>query len=160
MRERGRLFTSRSRLNIIDFGEEINQSWSVALCPRQLNLTAFVLLRRRTAKPFIRNVWILFFFFGAPLISPHSPPTKETSSPRSRPRRCYRSHPEPQRRPSLMKLELICASCSKCVCVCVCVCACVRVCVCACVRVCVCACVRVCVCVCVCELRKMHRYLK
>lgn len=58
VRDRGSLFTSRNWLNIIDCGEEINQSWSVALCPWQLNLTAFVLLRRHPP-PLILHGWFL-----------------------------------------------------------------------------------------------------
>lgn len=45
-REGGRLVTSRKRLDIVDFGEEINQSWREPLCPWHLDLTAFVSLRR------------------------------------------------------------------------------------------------------------------
>ncbi len=77
VRDRGSLFSSRNRLNIIDFGEEINQSWSVALCPWRLNLTAFVLLRHRPPTPHSPRV-----IFGALLISPHSPPTKEAPAGR------------------------------------------------------------------------------
>lgn len=74
------LFTSRNRLNIIDFGEEINQRWSVALCPWQLNLTPFVLLSRYAPPPTTpHSPWLIF---SALLIRAHSPTTKESHAGR------------------------------------------------------------------------------
>lgn len=77
VRNRSSPFTSRNQLNIIDFGEEINQSWNVALCPWRLNLTAFVLLCRHP--PTHHSPWVIF---GALLISPHSVTTKEAPAGR------------------------------------------------------------------------------
>lgn len=77
VRDRSSLFTSRNQLNIIDFGEEINQLWNVALCPWRLNLTAFVLLRCRPPTPHSPRV-----IFGVLLISPHSLTTKEAPAGR------------------------------------------------------------------------------
>lgn len=107
------LFINRNQLNIIDFGEEINQNWSVALCPWQLNLTAFVLLHCHPPTP--HSPWVIF---GALLISPLFPTNKGdawretsrihmTSSRRSRPRRRYQNHQQPRRCSRLINLYLI-----------------------------------------------------
>lgn len=102
------LFTSRNRLNIIDFGEEINQRWSVALCPWQLNLTPFVLLCRYAPPSFSMAD------FQCPAYQSPFPNNKRvacretswihtTSSLRSRPRR-YQNHPQPRHCSRLIKL--------------------------------------------------------
>lgn len=122
VRDSSSVFTSQ--LNIIDFREEINQPWNVTLCPWQLNLTAFVSLRRRPPTPHSPRV-IFFFFFWCPAYQPSFPNKKRgacretstvhmTSSLWSRPCRRYRNHPQPRHCSRLIKLSLIHAACSKC----------------------------------------------
>lgn len=129
-RDRGGLFTSQNQSNIIDLGEEINQSRSVALCLWWLNLTAFVLLRHSPPlhHPIPHAPWVIF---GALLIRPSFPSNKRVarretswnlpmSSQRSHPQCCYHNHPRPRRCSSLIKLRLIHTAHSVCVFVCLC----------------------------------------
>lgn len=126
LRDRSSLFTSHNQLNIIDFGEEINQRWNVALCPWRLNLTAFVQLCRRPPSP---HPSFSTGDFWCPAYQPLFPNNKRgacretssvhmTSSPKSLPCRRYQNHPQPRHCSRLIKLQLIHAACSKCKCLC------------------------------------------
>lgn len=77
VRDSSSVFTSQ--LNIIDLREEINQPWNVTLCPWQLNLTAFVLLRRRPPTP--HSPRVIFFFFLVPCLSAPVPQQEKRRLP-------------------------------------------------------------------------------
>lgn len=113
--DRGSLFKSRNRLNNIAFVAEITHSCRTALCPWQLNLTAFVLLCLcicNTSNPTPRSLQLIWCAaHQTPFTANKRDPWQETSRIRMTSALrwhplCYQNRPRPRHFLRLIKLYL------------------------------------------------------